>query len=195
MFDANQYYRLINLEVGGELSLDVDNPETTMPNGSLSLQPTGKFQGQIWQILESTSPGHYFMSTAFLGAKMKLDAIINERGDWAPQLRNFTEKYNQTWSFTRHTDAGNRTTWTVVPDFLVTAPKAFSIYNDSSMKPYLAPLVAGDQVRINGAEYQRWLVSEEGKTIDDPTFSATHLPALATEVRYYAVLFLLWPRY
>lgn len=181
LFDPNQYYRLTNLAVGGGLSLDVDNPETTMPNGSLGLQPTGQFQGQIWQILESTSPGHYFFSTAFLGAKMKLDAVINGRGDWAPQLRNFTMEYNQTWSLTRHIDAGNRTTWTVMPDFLVNAPKAFGLYNDNTRKPYLAPLVTGDQIQA-GAESQRWLVSEEGVTIDDPTFSATHLPALATEV-------------
>lgn len=187
-FDPNQYYRLTNLGLGGEFSLDVDNPQTTPPNGSTSLALSEQVSGQIWQILELNDTAEDFLiSSAFLGAKLKLDALINSRGDYAPQLRNYTTEYNQTWKFVPHIESStNRTTWSIIPDFLATSADgalALSVYNDSTRKPYLAPIIPDSQIGEEG-QYQRWFISEEGVTIDDPTFSSTHLPALATEVSY-----------
>lgn len=185
VFDPNQYYRLTNVALGGEFSLDVDNPQTTPPNGSLSMTADRQVSGQIWQILELNKTGRYFLSSSFLGAKLKLDALINDRGDFAPYLRNYTTEYEQTWELVPLVDtAHNRTTWRIVPEFLATGSSdglAFSVYNDTSMKPYLAPIVPENKIDRE-AQIQQWLVSEEGVTIDDPTFSSTHLPALATEV-------------
>lgn len=186
-FDPNQYYRLTNLALGGEFSLDVDNPQTTPPNGSTSLSISEPASGQIWQILglNGTQP-RCLISSSFLGAKLKLDAIINQRGDYAPHLRNYTTEYEQTWTLIPNTDsASNRTTWTIAPDFLAPGANrglALSVYNDSTRKPFLAPIIPDSQAE-QGVRYQRWLVSEDGVTIDDPTYSSTHLPALATEVR------------
>lgn len=184
-FDPNQYYRITNLALGAELSLDVISPQTTEPNGTVGLRTSGPFSGQIWQFLEaSDANGHYYISSSFLGAKMKLDILPNSRGDYAPHLRNYTASYEQTWELTPHVDAlaGNRTTWTMQPDFLAvgTTGGLFSLYNDSS-EPYLA-LPVPDGQTDNSKKLQRWSVAPEGATIDDPTFSATNLPALATQV-------------
>lgn len=182
-FDPNQYYRFTNLAVGGEFSLDVDNPPNSPPNGSLGLAPSGPYSGQVWQILESNNTGHFFLSTSFLGAKLKMDAIINGRGDYAPQLRNYTTDYEQTWGFFAHVDASNKTTWTIMPDFIAGGPNiglVWSVYNDTR-RPFLAPAIPDSQIKFGG-QNQRWFVSSQGLTIDDPTYSSTHLPALATEV-------------
>ncbi|KAJ4404700.1 hypothetical protein N0V82_010443 [Gnomoniopsis sp. IMI 355080] len=184
-FDSNQYYRLINLALGPEVSLDVAAPQTTAPNGSLVVKTSGPFSGQIWQFLEADdAPGHFYISSSFLGAKLKLDVLINDRGDYEPHLRNFTTEYNQTWGLTPHMDAlsANRTTWTLSPDFVTTGPVggSFSLYNDT-LAPYLSPIEATDQT-TDSDKLQRWsVVVEDGALIDDPTYSATHLPALATE--------------
>lgn len=182
-FDPNQYYRITNLALGGEFSLDVDNPQTTAPNGSLGLSVSGPYSGQIWQILESNDTGHFFLSSSFLGPKLKMDAVINERGDYAPQLRNFTTDYEQTWGLISHVDASNKTTWTIMPDFIAGGTNlglAWSVYNDTR-RPFLAPPIPESQIDYGGRN-QRWFVSLEGVTIDDPSYSSTHLPALATEV-------------
>lgn len=181
-FDPNQYYRIINLALGPEVSLDVVTPETTAPDGTLGLRTSGPFTGQIWQFLGSSdATGSFYISTSFLGAKMKLDALPNSRGDYAPHLRNYTTDYNQTWTLTPHVDAlaGNQTTWTMQPDFLAVGSvgAVFSVYNDT-LEPYLAHSVP---LANNLEKLQRWSVIPEGETIDDPTFSTTHLPALATE--------------
>lgn len=190
-FDPNQYYRLTNVALGGAFALDVDNPQTTPPNGSLSLAADRQVSGQIWQILElggGDSAGRYLLSSSFLGAKLKLDALVNDRGDFAPHLRNYTAEYDQTWHLVPRAADGagglNRTTWRIIPEFLAAGSSgglALSVYNDTSMKPYLAPIVP-DSLTEGEALNQQWLLSREGVTIDDSTFSATHLPALATEV-------------
>ncbi|CAN8105101.1 unnamed protein product [Discula destructiva] len=174
----------MNLALGTGVSLDVVNDDR--PDGSLIILPTGPFSGQVWQFLEaSDAVGHYYISSEFLGAKRKLDALPNERGDYAPHLRDFSEYYTQTWSLTPYVDAlsGNRTTWTMTPDFVTTdiqgTYSVFSAYNDT-FDPYLAPFASNDQ-------YQRWLLLPDGTTIDDLTYSATHLPALATEAPIIAI--------
>lgn len=187
-FDPNQYYRLINLAVGPEVSLDVASPQSTAPNGTLVLKSSGQYSGQIWQFLEASDDrGHFYISSSFLGAKLKLDVLLNDRGDYAPHLRNYTTEYNQTWQLTPHVDelGGNRTTWTLQPDFIATgsAGGLFSVYNDT-LDPYLARVAPPGQSR-SLEKFQRWSVVQEGVSIDDPTFSATHLPALATEVRAF----------
>lgn len=173
-FDPNAYYRLINLALGPSQSLDVYNP----PDGSVLFASTGPFQGQIWQLLRADTAGSYFISSNFLGAKLKLDVLPNERGDFVPYLRNFTTDYPQTWTLSPHADAlaGNETTWTMSPDFIGSGDgqQVFGVYNDT-LGPVLAPYAADDT-------YQRWSLVAEGLPIDDPTFSSTHLPALATEV-------------
>lgn len=184
-YDSNQYYRFINLGYGSTWSLDVVNP----PDGTLFMGPTGPFAGQLWQLLDAGSvggaSGHFYISGYFLGAKMKLDVGINERGDYVPLLVNYTTQYTQTWSLTPHADAigENRTTWTMAPDFIGAATSGseeiLSVYNDTSL-PYLAPQAADAATQT----LQRWLVLQDGETIDDPTFSPAHLPALATEVRF-----------
>lgn len=185
-FNSNQYYRIINLALGPEVSLDVAFPQASAPNGSLVIRPTGPYTGQIWQFLElDDAQGHFYISSSFLGAKLKLDLLINERGDWEPHLRNYTTDYNQTWTLTPHVDAlgGNKTTWTMQPDFVTVGQVGglFSLYNDT-LAPYLSPITAADQDSSTD-KLTRWTVLvEEGTTIDDPTYSATHLPALATEV-------------
>ncbi|KAJ4387718.1 hypothetical protein N0V93_008317 [Gnomoniopsis smithogilvyi] len=184
-FDSNQYYRLINLALGPEVSLDVASPQTTAPNGSLVVKTSGPFSGQIWQFLQSEEDrGHFYISSSFLGAKLKLDVLINDRGDYEPHLRNFTTEYNQTWTLTPHADvlSGNRTTWTLQPDFIEIGSVGgrFSLYNDT-LAPYLSRIDASDQA-ASIDKLERWsVVVEEGELIDDPTYSATHLPALATE--------------
>lgn len=185
-FDPNQYYRIINLALGPEVSLDVASPQSTAPNGSLVIKSSGPYSGQIWQFLESDEErGHFYISSSFLGAKMKLDVLINSRGDYEPHLRNFTTDYNQTWSLNPHVDAlgGNKTTWTLQPDFIAAGAVGgrFSLYNDT-LQPYINRISATEQ-NNSTEKLTRWsLVVEEGATVDDPTFSATHLPALATEV-------------
>lgn len=185
-FNPNQYYRMINVALGPEVSLDVESPQSRAPNGSLVVKPSGPFSGQIWQFLESDEErGHFFISSSFLGAKLKLDVLINGRGDYEPHLRNFTTEYNQTWTLTPHVDAlgGNRTTWTMQPDFIAIEPVGgrFSLYNDT-LAPYLNRIDVTDQT-TDEDKFDRWsLVVEEGILVDDPTYSATHLPALATEV-------------
>lgn len=186
-FDPNQYYRIINLALGPEVSLDVAAPQSTAPNGSLVIKSSGPYSGQIWQFLESDEArGHFYISSSFLGAKLKLDVLLNSRGDYEPHLRNFTTDYNQTWSLTPHVDAlgGNKTTWTLQPDFIATGVVGgrFSLYNDT-LEPYLSRISPTTDQNSSTEKLTRWsLVVEEGATIDDPTYSATHLPALATEV-------------
>lgn len=186
-FDPNQYYRIINLDLGPEVSLDVASPQSTAPNGSLVIKTSGPYSGQIWQFLESDeAPGHFYISSSFLGAKLKLDVLLNSRGDYEPHLRNFTTAYNQTWSLIPHVDAlgGNTTTWTLQPDFIAAGVVGgrFSLYNDT-LEPYINGVSPTSEQNSTTEKLARWsLVAEEGVLIDDPTYSATHLPALATEV-------------
>lgn len=174
-FESNKYYRLVNVGLGLSQCLDVANP----PDGSLTLGPTGAQQGQIWQLLEAASLEGYYMSSHFLGAKMKLDVLPNERGQFSPWLREYTTNYEQTWTFSPYVDAMNNlneTSWTISPNFIGgRAPLVFSVRDDATA-PVLVPYVDGDA-------YQRWFVVTEGMPINDPTYSANHLPALATEVR------------
>lgn len=185
VFDPNEYYRLTNLALGGEFSLDVDASKE-VPDGKLGMAPSGLYTGQIYQILENADdPGHYWFASSWLGAKKKMDAVINDRGDYAPFLRNFTTDYNQTWGLTQHNDtANNRTTWTIMPDWFggVGSSLALSVYNDTK-QPYLATPGPNPDLG-HGDVNQAWFISKEGLTIDDPTFSATNLPALATAVRF-----------
>lgn len=185
VFDPNEYYRFTNLALGGEYSLDVDGSKA-YPDGKMGMAPSGLYSGQIYQILEnSEDPGHYWFASSWLGAKEKMDAVINDRGDYAPFLRNFTTDYNQTWGLTQHNDtANNRTTWTIMPDWFggIGSSLVMSVYNDTK-QPYLA--VPGPNPDLgNGDVNQAWFITKEGVTIDDPTFSATNLPALATAVRF-----------
>lgn len=173
-FDPNKYYRFINLARGPSVSLDVVNP----PDGSLFFGPTGLYGGQVWQLLKADTSSFY-ISGQFLGPKLKLDVLPNERGDLSPFLRNYTSDYNQTWTLTPHLDelAWNQTTWTMAPDFIGGggAQNVVSVYEDTIGTPFLAPYVAYDP-------HQRWLVVMESIPVNDPTFSLSNLPALATEV-------------
>lgn len=184
VFDPNEYYRLTNLALGGEFSLDVDASKE-IPDGKMGMAPSGLYTGQIYQILENPDdPGHYWFASSWLGAKKKMDAVINDKGDYAPFLRNFTTDYNQTWGLTNHTDVTlNRTTWTIMPDWFggVGSSLVMSVYNDTK-QPYLA--VPGPNPDLGkGDVNQAWFITREELTIDDPTFSVTNLPALATAVR------------
>ncbi|KKY29605.1 putative carbohydrate-binding module family 13 protein [Diaporthe ampelina] len=184
VFDPNEYYRFTNLALGGEFSLDVDASKD-YPDGKLGMAPSGLYTGQIYQILENADdPGHYWFASSWLGAKKKMDAVINSKGDYAPFLRNITTDYNQTWGLTPHNDvANNRTTWTIMPDWFggVGTSLAMSVYNDTK-QPFLATPGPNPDLG-NGDVNQAWFITKEGLTIDDPTFSSTNLPALATAVR------------
>jgi hypothetical protein len=184
-FDPNEFYRLTNLALGGEFSLDVAVNAQDKPDGRLGMAPSGLYTGQIWQILENPEkPGHYWFACSYEGAKMKMDAVINDRGDYAPFLKNYTTAYNQTWGLTNHTDtAKNRTTWTIMPDWFggVGNSMAMSVYNDTK-QPYLTE--PGPNPDLGGGNVnQAWFITKEGVTIDDPTFSLTNMPALVTAVR------------
>lgn len=182
-FDPNQFYRFTNVALGGAFSLDVLNPPVGAPDGSLVMSPSGPYSGQVYQILED-DPGHYFISCAFLGAKYKLDAYPNADGNYAPHLRGLTLDYAQTWLLTPHVDDKNRTSWTLVPDFVTGGSQSMSIVNldGSEATPVLVPSLSGSELQNGTGLGQLWFLTAEGVTIDDPTFSATHLPTLATEV-------------
>ncbi|KAI3394351.1 hypothetical protein diail_2861 [Diaporthe ilicicola] len=181
-FDPNEYYRLTNLALGGEFSLDVDGTKD-YPDGKMVMAASGLYTGQIYQILENTdAPGHYFFASSWLGAKEKMDAVINDRGDYAPFLRNFTTDYNQTWGLTPHVDVTkNRTTWTIMPSWFAgggAMSKVMSVYNDTK-QPYLATPGPNPDLG-HGDVNQAWFITKEGMTIDDPTYSRTALASLAT---------------
>lgn len=176
-FDPNQYYRIINVALGPERSLDVTNP----PDGSLFFGPTGPYSGQLWQFLSADDAhSNFYLTSFFLGAKMKLDVVRSAQGYFLPHLRDYVGQYNQTWTLSPHVDAfgDNRTTWTIVSDLMGTGevgPEgALSVYNDTYALPWLAQVDTDDT-------HQRWYMLQVGMPVDDPTYSATHLPALATE--------------
>lgn len=184
-FDPNEYYRITNVALGGAFSLDVVNPPIGSPDGSLVMNPSGPYSGQLFQILEQAdAPGHFLLSGAFLGAKYKLDAIPNSNGDFAPHLRSFTLDYTQTWLLTPHVNEENRTSWTLMPDFIsLGSNQSISIVDLDSdgPAPVLAPMVPDADLNNRTGMGQQWFLTAEGMNIDDPSFSSTHLPVLATE--------------
>jgi hypothetical protein len=179
-FDSNLFYRITNLSLGRNFSVDVANTASNIPIGTVDITPTGPFMGQIWQLLNLDSVGKsntYLLSSYYLGAQKKLFLTIGEGATYVPFLTNFTNSpYDLTWVISPSNNDSIttvNTTYSLTPTFLGGA-QVLSV-NTITKQPFLEA--------TGGSSNQQWQFTPV-QYINDPSFSAAALNSVETQVGF-----------
>jgi len=177
-FDPNVFYRITNLSLGSNFSIDVANTASEALIGTVDITPSGPFMGQIWQLLHLDGTGNssaYLLSSFYLGAQKKLFLTVGEGAIYIPFLTNFTNSpYDLSWivSPSNLSTKFDNAIFSITPSFLHGA-QALSV-NSVTKQPFLEA--------TGGSSNQQWQFTPV-QNINDPSFSAAALSALGTSVR------------
>lgn len=160
-FDPNTFYRITNVDLGDDVSLDVQNAPGG-PTGALMMATTGPFTGQFWQFLSTptTSENTFFLSCQFLGAHKKLD-FQSGNGLTVPFLKPFNATGDQAWLVS----ALDNSTFTLTPS-LLNGTEVLTAINGTKQ-----PLLAGPD---GDGQTQEWFIKPV-KSINNVAFSLSAL--------------------
>ena len=108
IFDSNIWYRLTSVSQGANFSLDTDNDGHPRGYATVSLQPTGVWSGQIWQI-SNTSNGLYQFCAQFLGPNYRLGHWVDDQSNNYPGLFTGTARNSpaQQWRIQQDRSSGD----------------------------------------------------------------------------------------